>query len=65
MRLDSPIFREQGAVAAMTERLARLDAAREIVAERALAAQAKQNDGQAIEKTEFGETADCAEAPQS
>ena len=38
LRLDSPIFREKGAVAAMTERLARLDAAREIVASRALAA---------------------------
>ena len=65
LRLDSPVFREIGAVAAMTERLARLDAAREIVAERALAADTKQNDGQAIEKTEFGETADCAEASQS
>ena len=63
--LDNPLFREQGAVATMTERLARLDAAREIVAERALAAQAKRNDGQAIEKTDSGETADCAEASQS
>ena len=43
LRLDSPLFREPGAVAAMTERLARLDAAREIVAERGFAAQAKQN----------------------
>ncbi len=57
LRLDDPLFREQGAVAKMTERLARLDAAREIVAARALAAQAKQNAGQAIEKTESGETA--------
>ena len=65
LRLDSPLFREPGAVAAMTERLARLDAAREIVAERALAAQAKRNDGQAIEKTESGETAERAEASQS
>jgi hypothetical protein len=65
LRLDSLVFREQGAVAALTERLARLDAAREIVAERALAAQAKRNDGQAIEKTDSGETADCAEASQS
>jgi hypothetical protein len=32
LRLDSVVFREQGAVAALTERLARLDAAREIVA---------------------------------
>jgi len=65
LRLDSPLFREQGAVAKMTERLARLDAAREIVAGRAFAAQAKQNDGQAIEKADSGETADCAEASQS
>jgi hypothetical protein len=56
LRLDSPLFREQGAVAAMTERLARLDAAREIVAERAFAAAAKRNDGQAIEKADSGET---------
>jgi hypothetical protein len=62
LRLDSPLFREQGAVAAMTERLARLDAAREIVAQRALAAEAKRNNGQAIEKTDSGEIADCAEA---
>jgi hypothetical protein len=65
LRLDSPIFREKGAVAAMTERLARLDAAREIVATRALAAAAKRNAAQAIEKTDSGETADCAEASQS
>ena len=65
LRLDDPLFREQGAVAKMTERLARLDAAREIVAERALAAQAKQNDSQALENTESGEAADCAEASQS
>ena len=65
LRLDDPLFREQGAVAKMTERLARLDAAREIFAARALAAQAKQNAGQAIEKTESGETSDCAEASQS
>jgi len=65
LRLDSPLFREPGAVAAMTERLARLDAAREIVASRALAAAAKRNDGQAIEKTESGETAERAEASQS
>jgi hypothetical protein len=63
--LANPAFRQMGAVAAMTERLARLDAAREIVAERALAAQAKRNDDQAIEKTESGEAADCAEAAQS
>ena len=43
----------------------RLDAAREIVAARALAAATKRNDGQAIEKTESGETADCAEASPS
>ncbi len=65
LRLDSLVFREQGAVAALTERLARLDAAREIIAERALAAQAKRNDGQAIEKADSGETADCAEASES
>jgi hypothetical protein len=65
LRLDSVVFREQGAVAALTERLARLDAAREIVAERAFAAQAKPNDGQAIEKTDSGEAVDCAEASQS
>jgi hypothetical protein len=63
LRLDSPIFREKGAVAAMTERLARLDAAREIVAQRALAAAAKRIDGQAIEKADSGEIADCAETP--
>ena len=63
--LADPAFRQSGAVAALTERLARLDAAREIVAECALAAQAKPNDGQAIEKTDSGETADCAEASQS
>jgi hypothetical protein len=62
LRLDDPLFREQGAVAKMTERLARLDAAREIVAQRALAAQAKQSGRQAIEKAESGETADGAEA---
>ena len=39
--------------------------AREIVAQRALAAQAKRSDGQTIEKTESGETADCAEASPS
>ena len=65
LRLDSLVFREQGAVAALTERLARLDAAREIVAERALVAAAKRNDGQVIEKTQSEETADCAEALQS
>jgi hypothetical protein len=65
LRLDSPLFRKQGAVAAMTERLARLDAAREIVAERALAAEAKRNDGQAIEKVDSGEIAACAEALES
>jgi hypothetical protein len=65
LRLDDPLFREQGAIAKMTERLARLDAAREIVAQRALAAQAKRSDGQTIEKTESGETADCAEASPS
>ena len=65
LRLDSPLFREQGAVAAMTERLARLDAAREIVAQRALAAEAKRNDGQAIEKADSGEIAGCVEASQS
>ncbi len=65
LRLDDPLFREQGAVAKMAERLARLDAAREIVASRALAAAAKRNDGQATEKTESGETADCAETPES
>jgi hypothetical protein len=54
-----------GPVATMTERLARLDAAREIVAERALAAEAKQNDSQTIEKVDSGEAADCAEASQS
>jgi hypothetical protein len=65
LRLDDPSFREPGAVANMTERLARLDAARELVAERALAAQAKRNDEQAIENADSGETADCAEASQS
>ena len=49
----------------MTERLARLDAAREIIAERAFAAGAKPNDGQAIEKTDSGQAADCAEASPS
>ena len=63
--LANPVFRPPGAIEAMTERLARLDAAREIVAERALAATAKPNDGQAIEKTESGETAACAEASPS
>jgi hypothetical protein len=63
--LADPAFRQTGAVATMTERLARLDAAREIVASRALAAQAKQNAGQAIEKTESGEAAECAEASPS
>lgn len=65
LRLPDPAFRPIGAVAALTERLARLDAAREIVAERSRAAQAKQNDGQAIEKTESGEAADCAAAAPS
>ena len=65
LRLDDPVFREPGAVTALTERLARLDAAREIVAARALAAATKRNDGQAIEKTESDETADCAEASSS
>ncbi len=63
--LASTPFGQMGPVATMTERLARLDAAREIVAERALTAQAKPDDGQAIEKTDSGETADCAEASQS
>jgi hypothetical protein len=65
LRLASPSFRPEGAVAALAERLARLDAAREIVAQRALAAEAKRIDGQAIEKADSGETADCAEAAQS
>jgi hypothetical protein len=65
LRLASPSFRQTGAVAALAERLARLDAAREIVAERALAAEAKRNDGQAIEKADSGEIAGCVEASQS
>jgi hypothetical protein len=65
LRLVSPSFRQTGAVAALAERLARLDAAREIVAERALAAEAKRNDGQAIEKADSGEIAGCVEASQS
>ena len=60
--LAQPGFRLPHDIATMTERLARLDAAREIVAERALAASAKQNDSQPIEKTDSGETAECAEA---
>jgi hypothetical protein len=63
--LPDPAFRQMGAVAALSERLARLDAAREIVAERALAAETKQNDGQPIETADSGEAADCAEASQS
>ena len=63
LHLASPSFRQTGAVAALAERLARLDAAREIVAQRALAAEAKQIDGQAIEKADSGEIADCAEGP--
>jgi len=59
------VFRSPGAVATMTERLARLDAAREVVAERARVAGAKQNDDQPIEKTDSGEAVDCAEASQS
>jgi len=65
LRLSRPAFREPGAVAALTERLARLDAAREVVGERALAAQANRNDGQTIEKTDSGENADGAEASQA
>jgi hypothetical protein len=65
LHLASPSFRQTGAVAALTERLARLDAAREIVAQRALAAEAKRNDSQAIEKAQSGEIADCAEASES
>jgi hypothetical protein len=60
--LADPAFRQTGAVAAMAERLTRLDAAREIVASRALGVQAKRNDSQAIENTDSGETAACAEA---
>jgi hypothetical protein len=55
LHLPSPSFRPDGAVAALAERLARLDAAREIVAERAFAAATKRNDGEAIEEAESGE----------
>ena len=65
LRLTNAAFGQMGPVATMTERLARLDAAREIVAECALVAETKQNDSQPIEKTDSGEAADCAEASQS
>lgn len=60
LRLANPAFRPDGAVAALAERLARLDAAREIVAARAADAAAKRNGRQAFEKAEGGETGGLA-----
>jgi hypothetical protein len=62
LHLESPLYRQEGDVAALAERLKRLDAAREIVAGAAARVAAKRNGGQATEKTQSGETGNFAEA---
>jgi hypothetical protein len=65
LRLPDPAFRPGGAVAALAERLARLDATREIVAERGGAAgdgkSAKRDMAQVSESPDNGEIADFAD----
>ncbi len=62
LHLESPLYRREGDVAALAERLKRLDAAREIVAGAAAKAAAKRNGGQETEKTQSDETSNFAEA---
>jgi hypothetical protein len=60
LHLAGPDFRQLGAVAALTERLQRLDAAREVVAARASVVEAKPGEAQTVEKTATGENGDFA-----
>lgn len=63
LQLVAPAFRLHGEVAAVAERLARLDAAREVVAARAAVAEAKRNGAQGVEKSGDGEIAGFVSAP--